>query len=466
MNSLKTFKTLTLAIILLLSINANAESYDDFINYEIAFLPLETKTDLSVRVTTTSNKPMIINELKDKFGTPNIHEYIKEVKALEGYLSSNKDSIFPDKNHNIQLEYRLSFDLETLKNNTYSPNVSENNFHAFNCQWMLNLGEEDIERTYKIQIKQLPRGWESYHSYDKGNSNIEFTASYNQIFSRVLGAANESKTSYSIKGKPLDVFVYGNYELDNQLIISTVKNIILKQREFFDDFDFDFYNVIILPKAQNVAGINITKNTFVCYLKSDVDIEQLSWIIAHEVFHTWLGKKIDIVLEDDARIYRDHWFTEGFTDYFATKIRLDAGIINHEQFKSYVNSWLINIADNPYSNYTLSELENLASVGGYGTAAVKLQYYRGALIALNLEAELEESKSNFTLKDILYDMHLEAQRKDKKFTRKELFTFFKSYDLALEPLFNDYIINGKTIDPRQNALGEDYQLVKKTTSFF
>jgi predicted metalloprotease with PDZ domain len=157
-------------------------------------------------------------------------------------------------------------------------------------------------------------------------------------------------------------------------------------------------------------------------------------------------------------IYRDHWFTEGFTDYFSNSIRLDAGIISKDQFVQNINQYLVNIADNPYSNYTLSELEILAASGNYGIEVIKLQYYRGALIALNSEAQLRESDQGVDLRHIMKNLYDEFIKKQTAFTREELFNFFNRYGLDLQSNFEDYIVDGKEIIPLSTAVGSEYRL--------
>jgi predicted metalloprotease with PDZ domain len=459
-------KILNFIILITLFCNSSLYAQENNIYYTITPIPLEDRTDLLVTISIKSEVPLKINPLKDKFGTPDIHKYVTKIVALEGLLSKANDTISPNKKNEIVLEYRLSYNPSDLINNTYSPNISENNFHVFNCQWMIGLGDNTVEYLYNLKIIDLPDEWDGYNSFNKDKVNMSIKTNYDGIFSRVIGAAKNSKSTYLIDSKPLDIFTYGSYDLTRKEIHETTRKIIEKQREFFNDYNFPFFNVIILPKEDNVAGINVTKNTFVCLVKKDVSMEQLTWIIAHEVFHTWLGKKIDIELDEDARIYRDHWFTEGFTDYFANKIRLESGVISSTQFANNMNQYLINIADNPYSNYTLSELEMMAKNGNYGIEAIKLQYYRGALIALNIESSLKESNSEYTLQSILNDLLQEAKEKEDGFTRKQLFDFFNRYGLDLKTPFDDHIINGKTIIPKSNALGIDYQLESTTHAIF
>lgn len=425
-----------------------------------------TNLEVSLKYQTSKNEPITVKLPIDCYGTPNLSRFVTSFSGeSETVVKNGKDTgekvIEPNSKGEIHLKYFLSF--EPKMDGTFSPNVGKDYFHIAGCQWLLQIGDLKEKRQHKIELIDAPKDWKLYSSLSPNPSKFEGVKSYWDLAITAIGGGQNGFSQFQVRGKSVSVFVRGKFAIPQTEILTAVRKIVTLQREKFNNFNQPFYNVIILPKENNVAGTRI-ENLFVSFFKSDVTRDQLYVLLSHEMLHNWLTADLIKLAKGELGL-RYQWFYEGFTDYFSRKLLLDAGLLSKHKFADLVNRDIINIADNPHKNTTYQDLVEATKTGKFNQSFNKLSYYRGALIALNWNVTIAERWKGKSLGDLIEDVY---QLAIKAPISEQIFfeLIKKNYGIDAKADFERYILRGEPISVPPNALGNSYKLIESSVPSF
>ena len=177
--------------------------------------------------------------------------------------------------------------------------------------------------------------------------------------------------------------------------------IVEAERRFFGDAQ-PWYLVSVRGAERNGSHVNLgggmgMTNAFAMFAASDLDAsnpehrEQFRWVIAHEYFHQWNGRQLQVASlpgseHDDASVY---WFSEGVTDFYATRLLTRAGLLSPGAALDTLNRKLLRYATNGKRNISASEAGPLFWTDA---EAEQIPYLRGYLAAWYVElAALRDS---------------------------------------------------------------------------
>lgn len=416
--------------------------------------------EISVRFKVSDEKQINIKLPTDYYGTPNLHRYVTLFEGKAGTIikegkTESERVVEPNKNGEIQLKYIISYDPKTL-DGTFSPNVSPKHFHLAGCQWALQIGEFEEEHHLSVELIKIPANWQMYSSLESNPLKFETKTSYQNLIATAIGGGEKQNfQQFKYKEKPVSVFIQGKFDIPNQEIFDAVQKIVALQRDWFNDFNQPFYNIVILPKEDNIAGTRI-ENQFICFLKKDITRQQLYVLLAHEMFHNWLDTSF-IKPEKGVTILRYAWFYEGINEYFARKILLEANLLSEKSFADLFNRDVIDIADNPNRTATFDDLLEATKTGKYNQAFNKLSYYRGALIALNWEAQIRNTQNGKTLGDLIREAY-QLSVKNKGISETQFFELATKYGINAKADFESYILRGEPIKLEPDAFGKSFAL--------
>ena len=355
----------------------------------------------------------------------------------------------------------ISYDPKKLEGFPFAPKVHQNYFSAAGCQWLLHIGDDEQKRKFSIKIFDAPKNWRLHSSIGKNAEKLETEASYRDLISTRIGGGGESYTFY-VKGKPVSVFVKGSFDIPTREIFSAIERIVRLQRDWFEDYEQPFYHVVINERDSVIAGTAV-KNQFVCFIRSNAEPDDLNIILAHEMFHDWFPNRLEVKIADDDYKIRHEWFSEGFTTYFAKKILADAGLLSSEKFAGLINEEIQRIADSPLKTATYDDLVSAVKKQNFTGEHKNLAYWRGALIALNWETRLRNSKPKRNLSDFIRALFQFASERKGKISEQEFFDFAKNYGINAKGDFEKHILRGEPIVLEQNIselLGEKFRLVE------
>jgi predicted metalloprotease with PDZ domain len=327
------------------------------------------------------------------------------------------------------------------------------------------VGDPATKRLHTVEIFDLPKGWQAYSSLGPDPARMVVKSSYDDMVETSIGAGRGEAERFTVRSKPVSVFVGGEFDIPRAEIFTAVKRIVTLEREWFADFDHPFYTVTILPRSGIIAGTCIP-NLFVCFARSDVSRDELNVLIAHEMFHTWLPNKASIAQAKGESALRYEWFYEGFTDYFARTILAEAGLLGPARFAELVNQDIDNLAVNPARNGTFADLLAAQKARKYDTAYKKLAYYRGALIALKWDATIRGAGKGRTLADFIREFCRLAGRRGGKLTEDAFFGLAAEYGIDAKGDLERHIIRGEPISVSAGALGDRFELRDAEVSAF
>lgn len=170
--------------------------------------------------------------------------------------------------------------------------------------------------------------------------------------------------------------------------------IVDAERRFFDD-DQPWYVVSVRGAERRGSNIYLGggsghTNAFAMFAADDIDAsdaenrEQFRWVIAHEYFHQWNGRQLRVASlpgtdEDDASSY---WFSEGVTDFYATRLLTRAGLQTPAASLDTLNRTLLRYATNSKRDMSAREAGPLFWTDA---DAEKIPYLRGYLAAWFVE---------------------------------------------------------------------------------
>lgn len=442
---------------------------DSTVDYEIKILPQKDRINLQIVVSyAVSGDSSFVSLPMDCYGVPNLHEYATEIKSLDGTLlkpgiHKNERIAIPDSSNIIKILYELSYNPTSLERYAFSPNVSANHFYLAGCQWMLPIDGITSIKQYNIRFTEYPKDWKLFNSISPTSDKIITRSSYEEMMTTAIGGVKKSDfEQYIIQNNFLTISIAGEYSnLSKGWIRESVKKIVTQQRNWFNDHTQPFYHVAINPKIGTIAGTAIS-NLFVCFIKPGISKKELNTILAHEMFHTWLGTKMYILPEKNETDFAYEWITEGFTDYLAAKILLEAKMMTDEEFIQKINTDLYNIADNPYKNFTLDSLVKKSD-----NISKKLGYYRGSIIAYKWDMAIQKLSNNKKgLKDFIIDLYTIAKTNNAAVSFEKFKHLALQYGIDAKRYMDNYIANGANLLLSQTEIPSNYRLINITKPSF
>jgi predicted metalloprotease with PDZ domain len=167
--------------------------------------------------------------------------------------------------------------------------------------------------------------------------------------------------------------------------------VIAAERDFFSDWSDPLFVITLVPEERqttlSLGGTGLT-DSFSLFLSprftlkpgSD-DFSRVAMLLAHEHFHHWNGGRIR--LEEPEQL--GYWFSEGFTDFFARRILLRAGLYDVPEYVKRLNESLEHYWLSPVRHEKNARIvQDFWKVREVG----ELPYRRGDLVAILLDREI------------------------------------------------------------------------------
>lgn len=443
---------------------ARANDNSDLVfNYTIKPVPTNSGMDFKIRVNFKSDSIITFMAPTDYYGVKDYGQYFKDFKGdnntvVEQTTEKYQFIIRPNKDGEVHISYTLSLLQKEMDGISYAPNISSTHFHLAGSQWILPIGPLDKPNDYNIKIIDYPQGWHFYSSLSDSPLNMKFKSSYEDLIGSGFGGGSQQYKIFYVREKPVSIFVQGNYDIKKDSIIDAVGKIVKLQREWFQDFSQPYYTVTICNRNNNVAGTSFP-NLFVCFIMPEATKLQLLKLLSHEMFHRWLPNNFSVKLNEGESSFKYTWLYEGFTDYFSRKILLEAGIMDKKEFINSFNTDLYLIANNSSANETYAQLLERKKNHSFSGEQNKLYYYKGCLMALKWDIQIQQKNSQKSLKQLL----LELMERAKIDVDKEIdFEYFiakgNQYGIDVKEDFNKYIIEGRDIELNSKSFNPDYVL--------
>ncbi|HLE12266.1 MAG: hypothetical protein A2451_14455 [Bdellovibrionales bacterium RIFOXYC2_FULL_39_8] len=380
-------------------------------------------------------------------------QIIQEGQKLEPV--SNAPGTFEIK-HRPSLMITITYELyqswkgEINEENYYRPLFDKCYFHIIGFAGLL-MPDWDGDKKINISFvwKNLPKNWAIANSFGVNEKEQTIVSSLGEIQKAIYVAGDFEIKKIIISNNPVYVAIRGKWKFDTNEFYDLIGKTIKADREFWNDFDFPFFLITMIPmdeKQGNKGGTGLT-NSFALFSSKDTNkVSGFVFLLMHEYFHTWNGVKIKRE-EPEELVY---WFSEGFTNYYTNLLNLRAGIISLADYVELINKSLKKYYFSPVINESneriLKDFWNDKNVE-------KLPYQRGEFLALNWNAAIKKV-SDYSLDNVMKDILSEAIQKGTLVSGKVVDRIIRSY--LKDGVLNDlelYIEKGNTISPSPLGLG-------------
>lgn len=352
-----------------------------------------------------------------------------EVDGGDGPLretSRDNERVFPCKaGKPVRVRYELHQDFEgKVDNERRYRFVMEPEYFHFNgnAAWIVP-DALNVEPRLRIDLKwaNLPAGWQLANSFGTGQPRQRIDARSGAFISGSFVGGDFRLLSSGKPGKAITVAIRGKWPFSDEQYADAARATIALERKFWRAPDAPFLVTLIpLAGTGSIGGTGLT-DAFQTYGTADARFKDLEWLLAHEYFHTWNPFRLGGLEQPELLL---NWISEGFTDYYASLLRLRAGRITLEEYVQSINELLAAVWMSPVRN---APNERILQDFWKNNDVQKLPYRRGNLLALEWNAQIREaSGGRQSFDDVIFALEkraggkqapLNAQRFDEVLAR-------------------------------------------------
>jgi predicted metalloprotease with PDZ domain len=201
------------------------------------------------------------------------------------------------------------------------------------------------------------------------------------------------------------------------------------------------------------SGGEARTNSFTLFVPKDSTLSQHLRTFAHELFHAWnpqrLGSFELIGGVEDERLY---WFSEGFTDYYASLLLLRAGLISLEDYAAGYNALLKEYYASPLRLLTAAEMVQKRRTS---YEVERLFYKRGALLAHYWDIAIRSRTNNkSSLDDVMRSLLKSAKAGGLSLSHKRIGDALRPYLGEKGASDIERYINRGELVPADNPFGK------------
>lgn len=150
---------------------------------------------------------------------------------------------------------------------------------------------------------------------------------------------------------------------------------------------------------------------FAFYVTTNAPAQTIQQMIAHEMMHTWIPRKIGATPTDDVAERKSYWLSEGFTDWAMLRVMARSGFWTPEQTIDRINAFL---KDYDLSPWRTRPNKETAAQFWRDRAAQDLPYRRGMLAAMYWDDVVQtKTRGRKDFDDVLLRMQTLAKERPK-----------------------------------------------------
>ena len=391
--------------------------------YELRLLE-GPKIAVTIRFDTKETKTTELQVLREWGGIENDGKDVSELSVFDSSKYScpirpiNATTWMVDHPPHSSLEVRYVIQ-PTEREETVSGNDYRTILEAKLFQMIGNFGLVMPQRETKEEKIQFrisfhgfrDAGWQVVSSFGDGEGPFTYTGKSEQFLQSTFLAGDVKIVRSKVGTRPIAVAVVGEtWQFPPTTLSDTVSKIVAAERAFFDDHSDAWYLVTLAParnappNSTSIGGTALT-NAFSLYCTPNLtvgdespDSTRTKILLAHEYFHNWNGVKIPTASEDPAT----YWFSEGFTNFYARRLLLRAGLAKASDVVTDLNSALAKYQSNPVRT---ANNQQIAQLFWKERNYQELPYQRGDLIATVIDEHIRvRSKQSQSLDDLMVEL--------------------------------------------------------------
>jgi predicted metalloprotease with PDZ domain len=208
------------------------------------------------------------------------------------------------------------------------------------------------------------------------------------VESVVIGGADLHVATSGPAGAQVRVARLGHYAFDTGVFDALALKVIAAERDFWRDRRPGPFLVTMAPVTAMAGQVSYSgtgrSDAFALWMDTSAQSDGLTWLLAHEYFHSWNSRRLGEPAPAPD-MPRGYWFSEGFTDFYARRLMLRAGLISPQAFADQWNEMFARYAGSPFR---AAPNEEVAAKFWSDEQADAMQYQRGALLAARWDRQL------------------------------------------------------------------------------
>ncbi len=294
--------------------------------------------------------------------------------------------------------------------------------------------------------------------------DLIFSASdFDTLIDCPIEIGNQEVLDFEVQQRPHHIAVYGGGEFDRERLKTDFKKIVETCADLMGDIPYAHYTFLIHLISDGRGGLehanSVSLQASRWFHQTPESYNRFLDLVAHEFFHLWNIKRLrpvelgpfDYLKENYTR---QLWVSEGFTDYYSSRIMRRAGFLSPDGYLTELSKSIRELQETPgRSVQSAAESSFDAWIKFYRPDANSpnetISYYlKGSLIALVLDLEIRNRSLDHSLDDVMRRLYLEYYReKGRGFTEEEFRSVCEwAAGGPLDEIFDQYAYGTQEID--------------------
>lgn len=368
---------------------------------------------------------------------------------------------------NADLTFSYTFSATDMRNPRddieyfYAPVLQQDIVHLIGVTSLAIPVLEGVEQ-YAIDVNWvgIPDSWETTDTLP------DRPVHPGELRRQVFVAGEASMFTKSGPQNSLVIVKAGNHAFQSQAFAETVTHILAELTALWQDRETKFLVTLLgTPRQSSFSSFVGTGryDSFASAASGDIDLDFLSLFIAHEVTHHWMPDKLGVRpnCTSGKCTDRTRWFSEGFTDFIATRVMVESGYWSRADFVKFSNVYLHEYYSSSAKHATAAAIEEKFWSDWNHE---RQPYWRGFILAMNWNSEISAtSQGKASLTDVLLDMKTKADIAPTKVRPVLSSTYIAKQisEVAARDVHEDieaYYVLGGLLKPRPDWFGECAEL--------
>lgn len=407
---------------------------------------------------------------RDDFGVPGMYRFVSNVVPPSNTSFRRTDDstlVFTHgPNARLTFSYDVRFDSLTAGFIAFGPSVDASHYHFLGSQWMARAGTRDSVQEYAIEIASGDVSGAPLGSFGIEAGEHRVRTSFDRLIWTVVAGGSYRRDHFACEGRPVVTAIHGEFRLPADSIFALARVIACGQRDLWRDHSQPFYSIVVTPRTRLRAGASYL-NAFACFIRPDSRADQIALLLAHEMMHAWIPRKLRLVpgagemptVEFSTfHNVRYDWFHEGFTEYLARILLVRIGLVPQDWFGEQLNQELARLAMHPYRTISTDELEEAVRRKRFTNFHQRISYHRGFVVAFNLDAAVRRvSPDSSSLVDVIRRL-LTLASDSGTLTRDDLVAAFRERGVDASGIVEKQALRGMPMLPDSTGLGPEWVL--------
>lgn len=291
---------------------------------------------------------------------------------------------------------------------------------------------------------EKPDGWKSVCTFKNGGKFRELADS------PYIAAPAIFQHKWKCNGVKFVIDVVGSRQALTKRLTDAYEKFTQTQLDWMGHFPVKEYHYMLwVCPSPYYHGVEHTKSTMMVMGPPDRDAyEDLIGLGSHELFHAW---NIATIRPKELFPYAYHqetpfstaWIVEGITTYLGDWFLYESGVWTRQEYLAgLLGNLKLHFDRDAQAQQSLEESSIDLWLDGYGTSLPNKRasiYYKGAVVALALDLQLQ-SKNSKSLRDVMRAMNAEFGLLKKGYTKADFIRICEEmYGGSLQDFFHKYV---------------------------